>query len=802
MIRTTWIKLLLLISVLISSISFISPQAMAQKPKQVDVKISTGYENNYKIGFPTPVNFTIKSLTKDIKGEVEVQVQNTPGKYISYVKPLNLQKGAEKVITINVPINNNIVKYKVNIYNGNENIYKNSISIRSASNNITYFIGILSDDFEALSYINKVSTFHSGLAYLTKTIKLDEKNFPQDLSTLNSFNILVINDFDTSKLSKEQYENIKQWVLGGGTLLVGTGSKYRKTLAVFKDNFVLGSQGNIKEVLTDKIYNLATNGDSNKIVKVDILNLDVKNSKTILAEKDDKLAQKLEKGKGTVCVLGFDLAQAPFTNWSNNSAFTEKLFAKINPTIMSSNNNFDYKRNMGYNLRNSLTQFSEMVVADTNIFYILIFIYIFLVAPVSYFILKKIDRRELMWLVVPSLAILFTLIVNFTGSSSRLSEITTNIVSYVDFDEHGNNSMDTYVGIFNSNKQDLKVSGENGERFEPFALDYYYQNPNQINPKEIMEAKIHQNSGEIEYKNSSLLETKALQVYEKNINIGNIEAHIFYENSGFSGTIVNKTSLELVDCFIITNKKYYRIGNIKPNETFKLINSQLKNNNGNFNQIFEKEFFSYNYNYSPQGLNEKDRKKQLDRQLEGNIMQAKYNNNIIQTGAVRFIAFSKTPIHKGFIVNGNRAKKNERIFIDLPTKIAFVKGKNISYPDGFIPYEIVNQNGVNYNQYNNSFAGNGTVEMLFELDKNMIVNEIKISTANGAFIKQTSTINPTVKYSILNLKTNKFESIKLTALVKNYLKKYLSKENSFTIKMEVKDIEGMIPDISASGRLK
>jgi hypothetical protein len=218
--------LVLIMSSLIFSLST-KTVAAADKDK-LDVKVSVGFNDIYKIGFSTPINITIQNKYEDINGEVEIRVPSSVGKYMSYVKPISLQKDAEKVVTINVPVGVNRPKYTMNIYNGKSKVYEDSITMGMTTNDATSFIGILSDDFDSLSYINKVPA-SSGMSLLTKVIKLDDKNFPEDIFTLNAFNVLVINDFDTSSFSKLQYDILKQWVGNGGTLLIGTGSMCSKT---------------------------------------------------------------------------------------------------------------------------------------------------------------------------------------------------------------------------------------------------------------------------------------------------------------------------------------------------------------------------------------------------------------------------------------------------------------------------------------------------------------------------------------------------------------------------------------------
>jgi hypothetical protein len=535
-----------------------------------------------------------------------------------------------------------------------------------------------------------------------------------------------------------------------------------------------------------------------------------------MEEKSVKLVQALKKGKGVVGIVAFDLGQAPFANWNNNTAFVEKLLEIINPELTATTNNINDYLNISYSIRNAMNQFSEMATAKTSSFYLILFIYVLVVAPLSYIILKKIDKRELMWITVPALAIIFGIIVYITGSGTRLSEITTNVVSYISLDEKGNASTSTYAGIFNSNKMKVKVVGKNGEKFLPLSNDNYHDS-NQPVDNEVMEAKIFATQdGGVEYRNSSLLETKVLQIQESSKNIGKIESDISLKNGSIIGNIKNSTKLDLVDCLIIMPSGYYKIDSLKSGESVKIDNIAITNyGGGNIHEMIQEVFFRYNRNTS--NMKDTERKKFLDQRQEGAILQDMFNNGNGQVEDIKFIAFSKTQIHNPLIINGSEAKKNERNILNIPLNLNFTNGENIEYPMGFIPFEISGTSTLAYDQNRNSFFGNGSAELLFNIDKNMKVEEIEISNPNqqttntttvvsqGQVTKTVSTqaVSPNNSdYYIFNLEKNSYETFKIGVIKGDNLKKYLSLDNIVKIKLEVKDADTTAPQMAARGRKK
>ncbi len=789
------VRILIVAVMLFSTVLGVGAEKAAEPTGGLEVNTVVGFNDVYKIGYPTPINVNIKNNFKDINGEVEIRVPSSPGKYMSYVKPVSLQKGAEKTITINVPIgNDNRTKYAVNIYDGGDRIFDDTITT-VASNNITTFIGIMSDDFDSLSYINSVPA-SAGVSLITKTIRLDEKNFPEDIFTLNAFNIIVINDFDTSRFSKSQYEILKQWVRNGGTLIIGTGSKYNKTLSVFKDDFIEGSQGSVQEISTSKIYELATNGDNRNETKVEALALRIKDSTVVMEDRNISLVQAHSIGKGVVGVMAFDMGKAPFANWNNNTAFMEKVLELVNPGLAGTNtksNNANSFRNNTYALQEAVNQFSEMAAPKTASFYLILLIYVLVVAPVSYIILKKLDKREWMWLTVPALAIIFGAVVYVTGSGTRLSQITTNVVSYISLDKNGNASTDTYAGILNTNKSKVKVSGQNGERLLPVNNNSY---TDQTFEKEVPEATIFAGeNGRIEYKNSSLLETKILQIQENTLDIGKIETNLKLKNSKITGTVKNSTGLDLTDCLLVMPDGYYKIDSLKSGADVNLDNITQGSHEGNFHIMISDVFFNRNYS-RVNAATETDRKRNLDLRQEGNILQRLFDYGNGQINGINFIAFSKTQIHEPLLVNDIPAKKNERNIIFMPVDVKFTDEGKVEYPLGFIPFEVINTSNLNYDMAISRFYGSGSAELIYKLDKDMLVEEFEVNTSKLQFKSFNA------GYSIYNISKQTYESVTDKVINGESVKDYLTPENTLKMKIEVTDGEIGVPQMAAKGRNK
>ena len=80
-------------------------------------------------------------------------------------------------MTLNVPIMNASTKYKIAVLDGKNKVYENECSIQSGgASEQTVLIGVLSDEYDSVSYINRVS-MSTNSTLQVKQLKWMKKTF-------------------------------------------------------------------------------------------------------------------------------------------------------------------------------------------------------------------------------------------------------------------------------------------------------------------------------------------------------------------------------------------------------------------------------------------------------------------------------------------------------------------------------------------------------------------------------------------------------------------------------------------------
>lgn len=801
-------KNILLIAVIIftmQSYQVVLAQGFRDEVK-IDMKVEVGFDGFYKIGSYAPFYFEIDNKLKDINGELQIELPDEMDQLTLYTMQINLPNNSSKRFVMNVPINRFTSKLQVNIVEGKNKVFTKSIKVSPGANMETFGLGILSDDYESVKYINKIPTTNYS-QFSTKIVKLNEKILSDSVDSLNNFNVIVINNFDTSKLTQEQYGALKEWVADGGNLLIGTGPSHSKTLAIFKDDFITGEIGEVSSISTKELYKLAQGGTAGESMQISVLDLKLKDSSAIVTEGNTPLVLKMEKGSGTVSVAAFDFGLEPLSGWVGRVSFSEKLLQKLLPNIYSNpyiGKDIHMNNNM-YAIDNSLRNIPELPKAKTRDLVILLFAYIIFVAPLSYFILKKLDKREWMWLTVPTASLIFAFIIYTSGFATRMNEPIVNIINIVEFGKNGNALPKSYAGVFTPNKSNIRVEAADGMGIKPIMLNMYdhygpIQDPNENAEKQIVTKVIQSPKTVIEFYRTSVWSMKTLMLNNKENIAGKFDVKLNHSKSAYQGSVTNNSGFDLQECFIATSNQVIDIGPIKNGETI-----QVEDKKGNFYAYpYEMINAMYKDPYQGRTAGQKITAEEIDNfrknMQKRQIMEYYFMNGGQGISGAKLIGWSNAPIAKDILVNGKTTKKYEKNLVVTDVAITFKNGNKVSYPFGYLQPTVTKNsltNG-NYDEYGKMFYGRGDVEISFQLDKDIIPEDLKLQyTVNQGGQSQ-------VKQYIWNNKNESWEEGNYSAysMDAERIAKYVDKNNTLKMKFEMYDGNLQLPQISMEGSVK
>ncbi len=791
---------MMILAVLLGQLVRYDVQASAEDVVKISMQI--GFDKFYKIGFTTPIHFEIENDLRDINGELQIEIPGQNNSITVYAMNVSLPKGSVKKFLMNVPMTAFNTKLKVNLAEGKDIVSTKTFRVDPGSSGETYVIGILSDDYDSIRYINKLTVKNLN-RFSTKNVRLDEDSFPEDINTLKTFNIIIINDFDTSKLSKAQYDALKKWVTGGGVLVIGTGPSQHKTLAAFKDDFITGEIGEIGEFTTSSLHEMA-GSKTVETMLLSVSDISMEKGLPVIKDGDTILLQKIEKGRGVVGVASFDFGMEPVSTWIGNSAFADNAIAAMLPQyyfsqmmekgIMAHDNT--------YAIENALKNIPELPLPKTSRMVFLYILYILLAAPISYFVLKRMDRREYMWITVPVLSIVFSAVVYISGVGTRITEPVTNVISIVDIDDSGTIMPRTYAGVFIPNKSSIRVEAGEDTDIRPLR----YGNINYRGPISsdvsmgIVDSKVILSPKTVlEFYGSGVWSMKTLAMERDEILTGKVTSNLNYARGAFTGTIENNSGFDLEECYIITANQYADIGPLKNGEAKQI---EVKPSSY-FGQRYDLINAIYKDPYSgPRPRNQKKLTAEeiaVFRQVmqKRQVLEYALMDEVNQGFEAELLAWSSAPVAGELIVNGKRTKSYEKTLITSKLELSFRDGSNVEYPLGFLKPAIINNlSSGNYDDYGKTFYGRGSVEIHYTIDKSISPESIKTQYTVGNLqnVKQYIWDN-----EINDWAEGDYRSFDIHG---DLLKRYIDSSNMLKLKIELEDNDVQLPQISVKGSVR
>ncbi len=814
----------------------------------VDMKI--GFDKFYKLGYSVPLYFELDNKLKDFSGELQVELPTEYETVMLYAVPVNLPKDSVKKLVVNIPMTRFLSKLKVNLAEGKNQLVSKTFRIDPGVSAETMVIGVLSDTYDRIQYINSVSLQGTG-AMAVKNLRLDEAVFPEEPEVLKAFNVILINDFDTAKLNIRQYENLKNWTMEGGLLIIGTGPSYNKTLAVFKDDFLAGQTGQLSMVETEALAGFVTNktgsastyatagvgqstvvyggayGSGRQVVAakavrvptavqvpaaaapeltgkaasltLNVLAIQLKDSMPVIAEGNLDLVQRVDRDRGSVLLTSFDLGMEPLAGWIGSGAFADRLLSTSLNSLTGGWNLYKGgpEQNI-YAMDSAIRNIPEIALPKISYMILVFALYILLAGPVSYTILKRMDRRELLWLTVPVLSLVFSGAVYISGFGTRMTEPVVNVISVLNYEKRGAVASKTYAGIFTPTKNNIVVKSEGEGRIRPLFVDRgRYGSVGGNEQVSRIEAKVNLAPlNTIEYYKTGVWSMKAVMLEDGQVSGGSVEGSLNYGGESFTGSVTNNSGFDLEECYIITANQYMKVGAIRNGETAS-INAKPSSYFGNrydlLNAIYKDPYSGpaplNRLNYEEiRGLRESMQKRQV---LEYSFLSQDLGNR-----EAVLMGWSRRSGAQNLLVNEKQTKRYEKSLILADVDISFRSGNTVEYPYGFIRPDIVGSPAMgNFDEMNKTFYGSGTMEVHYPIDRDIQVEGVKIKYTVGT---------PNIRQFIWNASTKSWEQGDYTSfsIDGENTGKYVDENNLMRLKFEISDDNMQLPEISVKGSVK
>lgn len=443
-------------------------------------------------------------------------------------------------------------------------------------------VGVLSDHFDRVTYMDLGGETYY-LRNSEKPISLVEIK-PEELETqLDGLYYLIIDQFDLSTLEQKKIEAIESWVDNGGALILGTGEYADKILGSFDSGFVELTLGKVSKPGEDNKAALAmTNMDSYYLFKESGIDF----AKVAVAELDDPGFRYYEtdcfpgwicsRGNGCVTVLSFSLGEDELQKASADACRTIYDETSSNASGMMGYSSWE---DWGYLGRNA---FGVIDHQNTSVDFtwpdIMIVLYVILVGPILYLILRKCKKSEWYWLGVPVLAFVFIGAIFLYGQSMKVHDTRVYSVSVQCADGKDQGTLDTYYCAYHSGVKEWSLKLADCYTYGGAGLCGYGMSTGQSTPDDYHYRFCYGEDMTMGMKPESNFETGYLYASGTAQNSGQITVKdVILTNQTNSGSIENQTEYDFPYMFLMSDNYFMAIKDVKAGERVNLAQAKKQN---------------------------------------------------------------------------------------------------------------------------------------------------------------------------------------------------------------------------------
>ncbi len=719
-----------------------------------DLTISYGIDGKYKAQKYMPVTVQINNLEQDFNGEVEVRVtSDSNGGYDAYCKEVSASKGENISVTIPVKFLEGNNTGTVCIIENGKVLYEEKLLISSGRiSDGNAFTGLLSDDPTALGYLGNITYFDSNYS---NTGKMNCVNLTEDMLDENGLNIdgldvIVINNYNMANLNDNQYKSLNNWVNSGGTLLIGAGGNESKTINNINKSFL----------------NITSNGTSEQNVKTgsESLNLilsqiTLEDSVVTVNSNENELVYSLDRGAGKILITTFDLGLEPFISSNDAVIMLQDMLKGTFDKIYEGNYQGGYY-SASYEVSNLLGNIPVDNTVSTLTLGIVLGVYAILVGIVIYLILKKMEKRDLIWGLIPITAIVFTVMIYFLGSKTKIKDVIVNSTNIISVDEDGRGQINSYIGIASKNKGNIKIEKEEDLKMQYMSDDYYYYGDTDYNAKTLRVKTTYTNDNSyFTVANNNVAEVNKFKISGREIVMPKVENTLSIKDGKLEGTIKNNLDSDIKKLVIVSGKTVWDLGQVNKGEEISI--ADLDNNASSgllgYANSLSNEYYESRWNDQ---IDSKDPKfKNIQRYVSlFNLLE--YEGYLEAT--TKIIAITDLPVDYSLNLESKSISNYNLTAVIQEANIDFKdESGNISFPEGYFSYTVSElDNRVDYDYYDGYIYGEGEIVLDYKIDDNVDVKEITINVYTDQWSYQYG-LNG--EYYIYNYNTNEYEEFKLTS---------------------------------------
>lgn len=538
------------------------------------MQVEPFFGGHFKYGEWLPLHI---SLTNDgASRRVQLRADTTTGgAQTTFVAPVELPTGARKRLTMYVLPPSFARGIRVRLMDGEEELESRTVNV-TVERNVNYLVGVVAARTQAFTVLNNVALsptlggqLFKGPSSSTRSIKMipmplaDIPDRPEGLRVLDA---LVVTGVDTSELSPAQKSTLAAWVAQGGRLILGGGTAAGRTLSGMPEELVKEYRaiGDPKDITSLSALARFTEEEV-RVPGPFPVTWAPAGSRVLVEQEGNGLVVERHVGQGYVTYVALDLASSPFDAWAGAAEFWIKLLSPGSAYPQGAPPDVAPRLQRAISMSYALQNMPALELPSIAWLGGLLGIYLLLVGPANYLILRRWRKLAWGWVTIPGLTLLFSIGAFASAYQLRGGDVIINKISVLTFGQGDGMPMQTYVGIFSPERSTYSISFKGLTLVAPISPDANPFGGGGMTASAVTEIV----QGEPTELRGIQVNQFAMQGFaaESPVPEGwGIESDLTVEGDRLRGTLVNRTNQALVNPTIVFGNHLTRLDDLLPGE--------------------------------------------------------------------------------------------------------------------------------------------------------------------------------------------------------------------------------------------
>ncbi len=551
----------LFLLLLISGWLWILPAPLAAQQQADDgitLGVSAGYDGFYKSEYGVPVKINVANSGPAVSGELRITLnENSQTDRLVYNAMVELPTQSNKQIRLYVHLPGFSSALEVELLSEDGQPVAQATSDRLsavAANQLLY--GIVSPEPGEFSFLEGVvgSRTDASVAFL----RVDD--LPDLAAAWDALDVVVFNDIDSSQLTAGQLDAMKGWLSLGGQLVVTGGPGWQKTNAGLAALLPVAVDG------TEPVADLPALSEFAGVPFRDsgpylLTNSSLRAGELLVHQDGMPLLARQPFGRGSVYFLALDPTLAPLLDWDGSEALWLEVVGRI-PTLPV----WASPIVNGYAASEAVTSLPSLAMPSAFQLILFLLVYVIAIGPVNYLVLKRMNRRQLAWVTVPALVLIFSVAAYFTGFQLKGNNTIINQIS-VSYGEIGAEQLkvQSLVGLYSPKRQRFDLNFPGNTLAHPFEQGYGQMSGNGTIDAISRGRQLTMSGVRVDV---SGMETFVAESYQANIPV-TVKATLSASGADvvLTADIQNNSSLTLEDAALLFGSDIIAIGALGPGES-------------------------------------------------------------------------------------------------------------------------------------------------------------------------------------------------------------------------------------------